>query len=146
MKILNPNSSIQKTCHCSSDSLDSDSDIKSRKISTRSNKKNLSQDHIDKFKNIRLMHKKEFRSFFGLLGSGSNPFLSDRIFHLADQDNDQHVTFEEFATIIDIYQNGTTEEKNEFSFALFDEDFDGIITFEDMYLVMKKFMGYWSTL
>ena len=88
----------------------------------------------------------QFRQFFGLLGQGSNPFLSDRIFQLADQDRDLHITFEEFATIIDIYQNGETEVKNEFSFALFDEDLDGLINFEDMYLVMKKFMGHWSTL
>jgi Ca2+-binding EF-hand superfamily protein len=65
---------------------------------------------------------------------------------LADQDRDLHISFEEFATIIDIYQNGETEEKNEFSFALFDENLDGYVNFEDMYLVMKKFMGHWSSL
>ena len=41
---------------------------------------------------------------------------------MADQDQDQHINFEEFATIIDIYQNGTVEERNEFSFSLFDEN------------------------
>ena len=72
--------------------------------------------------------------------------MSDRIFQLADQDRDLHITFEEFATVLDIYQNGDTEVKNEFSFALFDENLDGLINFEDMYLVMKKFMGHWSSL
>lgn len=94
----------------------------------------------------RLMHLEQFRQIFGLLGQGSNPFFSDRIFKLADQDRDQHVTFEEFATIIDIYQNGTVEEKNEFSFAMFDENQDGYISFDDMYTVMRKFMSHWSSL
>lgn len=84
--------------------------------------------------------------FFGLLGQGSNPFLSDRIFKIADTDQDQHINFEEFLTIIDIYQNGSIEEKNEFSFALFDENFDGEMCFDDMYKVMKKFVSNWSTL
>lgn len=92
------------------------------------------------------MHLYQFRIFFGLLGQGLNPFLSDRIFRLADQDNDGHITFEEFATIVDIYQNGTAEERNEFSFGLFDLNCDGQITFSDMYLVMRKFMSHWSTL
>ena len=30
------------------------------------------------------MHKDQFRVFFGLLGQGSNPFLSDRIFGMVD--------------------------------------------------------------
>ena len=102
--------------------------------------------HIKKMHNVRLMNKDNFRCFFGLLGQGSNPFLSDRIFKLADQDFDQHINFYEFATVIDIYQNGEINEKNEFSFSLFDEDYDGKISFNDMYLVMKKFMSHWSTL
>ena len=107
--ILNPNSSIKKANQISDSDSDSDLDdgkstsTIARKISSRAPKFQLTQDHIMKLKNTRLMHKKDFRSFFGLLGSGANPFLSDRIFHLADQDHDQHVSFEEFATIIDIY-------------------------------------------
>jgi Ca2+-binding EF-hand superfamily protein len=65
---------------------------------------------------------------------------------MADQDRDMHITWEEFATIIDIYQNGSIEEKNEFSFSLFDENQDGLISLEDMYIVMKKFMSHWSSL
>jgi Ca2+-binding EF-hand superfamily protein len=57
--------------------------------------------------NERLMPLEKFRSFFGLLGQGSNPFLSDRVFKIVDQDRDKHITFDEFTTIIDIYQNGT---------------------------------------
>lgn len=102
--------------------------------------------HIKKMQGTRLMHLEQFRSFFGLLGQGSNPFLSDRILKLVDQDRDQHINFEEFATILDIYQNGRPDEKNEFSFALFDENLDGYISFEDMYHVMTKFMSHWSTL
>jgi hypothetical protein len=102
--------------------------------------------HIKKMQSVRLMHKEQFRLFFGLLGQGSNPFISDRIFKIADTDQDQHINFEEFLTIIDIYQNGSVEEKNEFSFALFDENFDGEMCFDDMYKVMKKFVSNWSTL
>ena len=65
---------------------------------------------------------------------------------MADQDQDQHITFEEFATIIDIYQNGMPEERNEFSFSLFDVNQDGCIVLDDMYRVMSKFMSHWSTL
>ena len=108
--------------------------------------KEITPEHIKSMQNVRLMHKEQFRLFFGLLGQGSNPFLSDRIFKMADQDQDNHITFDEFATIIDIYQNGTVEEKNEFSFSLFDENQDGYVTLEDMYIVMKKFMFHWSTL
>ena len=39
---------------------------------------------IKKMRSMRLMHKTQFRDFFGLLGQGSNPFLSDRIFRMAD--------------------------------------------------------------
>lgn len=92
------------------------------------------------------MNLDQFRDFFGFLGQGSNPFMSDRIFILADSDIDGYIQFEEFATILDIYQNGSNEEKNEFSFALYDEDLDGKISFEDMYHVMKKFMSHWSAL
>jgi hypothetical protein len=46
--------------------------------------KNLPTEHIKKFSKIRLMHLEQFRQFFGLLGQGTNPFLSDRIFRLAD--------------------------------------------------------------
>jgi Ca2+-binding EF-hand superfamily protein len=102
--------------------------------------------HVKKMKGFQLMHKEQFRLFFGLLGQGTNPFLSDRIFQMADTDQDQHIQFSEFATIIDIYQHGTVEEKNEFSFSLFDENIDGEINFNDMYRVMKKFMSHWSTL
>jgi Ca2+-binding EF-hand superfamily protein len=77
---------------------------------------------MKKMQSTRLMHKTQFREFFGLLGQGSNPFLSDRIFRMADQDQDNHINFDEFATIIDIYQNGSIEERNEFSFSLFDEN------------------------
>lgn len=114
--------------------------------SMKSTNFNLSPRHYKALQNTRLMHKEQFRLFFGLLGQGSNPFLSDRIFKLADQDRDMHITFEEFATIMDIYQNGSVEEKNEFSFSLFDENQDGLISLEDMYVVMKKFMSHWSTL
>lgn len=72
--------------------------------------------------------------------------MSDRVFRMVDQDQDQHITFEEFATIIDIYQNGTVDEKNEFSFSLFDEDQDGHVSLDDMYIIMKKIMSHWSTL
>ena len=65
---------------------------------------------------------------------------------MVDQDQDQHITWYEFATIIDIYQNGSTDEKNEFSFSLFDEDQDGYVSLEDMYIIMKKIMSHWSTL
>ena len=92
------------------------------------------------------MHLEQFREFFGLLGQGTNPFLSDRIFRLADQDNDGHISMEEFATILDIYQNGSVDEKNEFSFGLFDVQCEGEINFEEMYFVMKKFMSHWNSL
>jgi len=39
---------------------------------------------MKKMQSTRLMHKTQFREFFGLLGQGSNPFLSDRIFRMAD--------------------------------------------------------------
>ena len=65
---------------------------------------------------------------------------------MADQNHDGHITFEEFATIIDIYHNGSLDEKNEFSFGLFDENLDGEIDFHDMMHVMKKFMSHWSSL
>lgn len=81
--------------------------------------------HIKAMSSTRLMHKEQFRLFFGLLGQGNHPFLSDRIFKIADTDQDMHINFEEFCTIIDIYMSGSVEEKNEFSFSLFDLNFTG---------------------
>mmetsp|Transcript_42225 Transcript_42225/g.64732 ORF Transcript_42225/g.64732 Transcript_42225/m.64732 type:complete len:80 (+) Transcript_42225:731-970(+) len=77
----------------------------------------LPEEHIKSLAKTRLMHQTQFRSLFGLIGQGSNPFFSDRLFKLADQDRDQHISFEEFASMMDIFYHGTQEEKNELSFA-----------------------------
>jgi Ca2+-binding EF-hand superfamily protein len=56
----------------------------------------------------------------GLLGQHSNAFLSDRIFDVYDRDKDGCLTYNEYATIMDVMCNGDTLEKNEFSFRLID--------------------------
>jgi Ca2+-binding EF-hand superfamily protein len=102
--------------------------------------------HIQKFQNTRLMQLTQFRKYFGFLGQSANPFLPDSIFRLADTDRDGHITFEQFATIIDIYHNGDLDEKNEFSFGLLDEACAGEITFEELRHVAKKFQAHYASL
>lgn len=66
------------------------------------------------------MSKNAFRECMGLLGLESNSFLSDRIFEVVDIDDDQYITFEQFATIMDTLIHGNEDEKLEFSFLLLD--------------------------
>lgn len=47
----------------------------------------------------------------GLLGLESNAFLSDRIFEVVDADNDEYISFPQFATIMDTLINGNEDEK-----------------------------------
>lgn len=51
------------------------------------------------------------------------------MFDLFDMDNDDNLTFEEFARLTDILVNGTDSERSQFSFALMDLHDQGTITF-----------------
>lgn len=106
----------------------------------------MPEKHIRKFDSVRMLHVEQFRVCFGFLGHTAHPFLPDSIFRLADSDRDGHITFEQFATIMDIYHNGSADEKSEFSFGLLDESGDGVITYEEMRHVMQKFMAHWASL
>jgi Ca2+-binding EF-hand superfamily protein len=49
---------------------------------------------------------------------GLEPFLSDRIFYLIDEDNDGAISFEDFVRYISILLNGSGVEKALWSFKL----------------------------
>jgi Ca2+-binding EF-hand superfamily protein len=48
----------------------------------------------------------------GLLGQKQNPFLATRMFDIFDLDNDDFITFTEFARLMDLLVNGDDNERN----------------------------------
>lgn len=79
----------------------------------------------------------------GLLGLESNAFLSDRIFEVVDSDNDQFISFAQFATIMDTLINGEEDEKHEFSFSLLDVYDSGYFDFEEFKEIITKIIAHW---
>ena len=79
----------------------------------------------------------------GLLGLESNAFLSDRIFEVVDSDNDQFISFAQFATIMDTLINGEEDEKHEFSFSLLDIYDSGYFDFEEFTEIITKIIAHW---
>lgn len=69
---------------------------------------------------VRCMSRDQFRNIMGLLGQNKDPFLTDRIFDIFDDDQDESLTFEKFTHIMDILCNGSEDERNQFSFRLMD--------------------------
>jgi Ca2+-binding EF-hand superfamily protein len=58
------------------------------------------------------MTREQFRNIMGLLGQNKDPFLTDRIFDIFDEDSDDAITFEQFTHIMDILCNGSEDERN----------------------------------
>jgi len=70
-----------------------------------------------------LIDVKEFKDACGW----EDCVVSERIFHLFDQDNNGQVDFKEFVEGLAIFSKGTDEQKIEFSFRLYDLKMEIII-------------------
>jgi len=105
------------------------------------------------------LNKEEFRQHMGLLGIDSALFLSDRIFHMLDNNNDnlvaflffklfnkpftKKVDFEEFMKYLDVLLNGSTQEKNEWTFKLIDLDKKTFFNFDDFRSFFESLVHVW---
>ena len=92
------------------------------------------------------MHRDQFRLQMGLLGQQQHPFLADRIFEVFDRDAKGRLTFEEFASIMDVLINGNEDERYMFSFALMDIDKTGSISFDEFFNYFAKVIAHWNSL
>ena len=68
------------------------------------------------------------------------------MFDIFDLDNDDYLTFSEFARLTDLLVNGDDNERNQFSFALMDLHEQGVITFTEFRSYFQKVITHWSSL
>ncbi|CAD8068511.1 unnamed protein product [Paramecium primaurelia] len=87
--------------------------------------------------------KFQFRDNLGLLGMGTMLHLSDRIFHIMDDDKDGKIRFEDFALYFDKVSHGDAREKAEISFKLIDKNKVGSFTSAEFNDTMQGVINSW---
>ncbi|CAD8181185.1 unnamed protein product [Paramecium octaurelia] len=87
--------------------------------------------------------KFQFRDNLGLLGMGTMLHLSDRIFHIMDDDKDGKIRFEDFALYFDKVSHGDAREKAEISFKLIDKNKIGSFTSTEFNDTMQGVINSW---
>jgi len=90
--------------------------------------------------------KPNFFESMGVLGLDSGSFLSERIFHVVDKDQNGFITLDEYLCYFDILIYGTQEEKYELTFRLIDIERKSFFTYEEFYEMIMSMLHAWNNI